>query len=177
MSLETLKRNLAFFACPNGIRIRRRRSQFDPLSPDSGHEFTNNNFAFHESRNKYCNYGPLTSAMCSGDLCAAIDSLSKLAVGGSECTEVWRYIKRLKSEVKWSHKVIVKVIWPNERFIFSNWSLMYVFTIKDFGSSRFTECTSITIHRSVFQFITIHDHRVTKISFPLINLVAVILVL
>ena len=43
---------------------------------------------------------------------------------------------------------------------------MYVFTIKDFGSSRFTECTSITIHRSVFQFITIHDHRVTKISFP-----------
>ena len=54
---------------------------------------------------------------------------------------------------------------------------MYVFTIKDFGSSRFTECTSITIHRSVFQFITIHDHRVTKISFPLINLVAVILVL
>ena len=45
-----------------------------------------------------------------------------------------------------------------------------MYTIKDFGSSRFTECTSVTIHRVVFQFITIHehqkmvDHSVTKIS-------------
>ena len=36
---------------------------------------------------------------------------------------------------------------------------MYVYTIKDFGSSRFTESTSVTIHRVVFQFITIHEHQ------------------
>ena len=50
---------------------------------------------------------------------------------------------------------------------------MYVYIIEDFGSSCFTEYTSITIHRTVFQFNTIHeqkkmvDHSITKISlFP-----------
>ena len=36
---------------------------------------------------------------------------------------------------------------------------MYVYAIKDFGHSHFTQCTSITIHRTVFQYITIHGHQ------------------
>ena len=47
---------------------------------------------------------------------------------------------------------------------------MYVYTIKDSGSSRFTECTSIKIHRT---FFSVHhdswtpkmvNHSVTKIK-------------
>ena len=36
---------------------------------------------------------------------------------------------------------------------------MYVYTIQDFGSSHFTECTSITVHGTVFQYITIQGHQ------------------
>ena len=58
---------------------------------------------------------------------------------------------------------------------------MHVYTIKDFGSSGFTETTSITIHPTVFWYIMcnncvgqdnysrppkIVDHSVTKISLP-----------
>ena len=48
---------------------------------------------------------------------------------------------------------------------------MYVYTLEDFGSSGFTEITSITIHRTFFQAsrdsrtLKIVDHSVTKISF------------
>jgi len=48
----------------------------------SHHEFTNNNFVFHKSQNKYLRFH------------------RKPAVGGSEYTEVCNYIKRLKREVK-----------------------------------------------------------------------------
>ena len=48
----------------------------------SRHEFTNNNVAFHESRNIVY----LISTTCLGDFCAAINSLGKPAVGGSERT-------------------------------------------------------------------------------------------
>ena len=34
-----------------------------------------------------------------------------------------------------------------------------MYTIKDFGSLHFTECTSVMIDRAVFQFITIHEHQ------------------
>ena len=44
---------------------------------------------------------------------AAINFLRKPAIGGSERTEVWSYIKRLESEVKLSHQMLVKVFWPN----------------------------------------------------------------
>ena len=44
---------------------------------------------------------------------AAINSLGKPAIGGPERTEVWSYIKRLESEVKSNHQMLVKVIWPN----------------------------------------------------------------
>ena len=46
-----------------------------------------------------------------GHLFAAINSLGKPAVGGSECTEVWSYIKRLRNEVKTNHQVLVTVVW------------------------------------------------------------------
>ena len=55
----------------------------------------------------------LISPMCLGDLCAAINSLGKPAVGGSERTEVWNYIKRLKSEVNSSRQMLVKIVWPD----------------------------------------------------------------
>ena len=58
---------------------------------------------------------------------------------------VWSYIKRLKSEVKSIHQKLVKIVWPNKWSYFFNWSSMYVNTIKDFDSSLFMECTSITI--------------------------------
>ena len=45
--------------------------------------------------------------------CAAINSPGKPAVGWSERIEVGSDIKRLKSEVKSSHQMIVKVVWPN----------------------------------------------------------------
>ena len=41
---------------------------------------------------------------------------------------------------------------------------MQVYTIKDFGSSCFTECTSITIYRTVFHFITNHEHQKKAIT-------------
>ena len=41
---------------------------------------------------------------------------------------------------------------------------MYVYTIKDFGSSRFTECSAITIHITVFHFITNHEHQKKAIT-------------
>ena len=44
---------------------------------------------------------------------AAINSLGKAAIGGSERTEVRSYIKRLESEIKSSHQILVKVVWPN----------------------------------------------------------------
>ena len=50
---------------------------------ESCHEFMNNNFVFHELHGRY-----LISATCLGDLCAAINSLGKPAVGGSERTKV-----------------------------------------------------------------------------------------
>ena len=78
-------------------------------------------------------------------------------------TEVCSYMKWLKSEVKSNHQVLVRVNWPNKSIIILfnvfYWSSMYVFTIDDFGSSPFTECTSITIHRTAFQHITIHRHQ------------------
>ena len=46
----------------------------------SRHKCTNDNFAFHKSL--------LMSATCLGDLCVAINSRGKPAVGGSERTEV-----------------------------------------------------------------------------------------
>ena len=39
--------------------------------------------------------------------------IPSLAVGGSERTEVWSYIKRLEGEAKSSHQMLVKVVWPN----------------------------------------------------------------
>ena len=45
-------------------------------------------------------------------LCATIYFLGKPAVGGSECTEEWSYIKRLKNEVKTNHQELVSVVWP-----------------------------------------------------------------
>jgi len=39
------------------------------------------------------------------------------------------------------------------------WKSMYVYTNEDFGSSGFTEIASITIHLTVFQYITIHRHQ------------------
>ena len=47
-----------------------------------------------------------------------ITSLGKPAVGEFERPEVWSYIKRLKSEVKSSHQMLVKVVWPNQQFIY-----------------------------------------------------------
>ena len=55
----------------------------------------------------------LISATCLGDFCVAINFLGKPAIGGSERIEVWSYIKRLKSEVKSSYQMLVKVVWPN----------------------------------------------------------------
>ena len=55
----------------------------------------------------------LISATCLDDLCAAISSPGKPAVGGSKRTEVWSYIWRLKSDVKSSHQMLVKIVWPN----------------------------------------------------------------
>ena len=55
----------------------------------------------------------LISATCSRDFCVAINFLGKPAIGGSERIEVWSYIKRLKSEVKSSYQMLVKVVWPN----------------------------------------------------------------
>ena len=49
------------------------------------HEFTNNNFTFHESRNKYCIF---ISAKCLGYLCAVTNSLGKPLVGESKRSEV-----------------------------------------------------------------------------------------
>ena len=55
----------------------------------------------------------LIPPMCLGDLWEAINSLGKPAVGGSEHTEVWNYIKRLKSEVNSSRQMLVKIVWPD----------------------------------------------------------------
>ena len=50
--------------------------------------------------------------------------------------------------------------------LFSQISVYSRFTIKDFSSSCFTECTSIRIHRMVFQYIMIHGglakRRITR---------------
>ena len=47
---------------------------------------------------------------------------------------------------------------------------MYVYTIKDFGSSGFTETTSITSHSTVIQYITIIVSKIVDHSVPKINL-------
>ena len=45
-------------------------------------------------------------------LSATIYFLGKPAVGGSERTEEWSYIKRLKNEVKTNHQELDSVVWP-----------------------------------------------------------------
>ena len=83
--------------------------------------------------------------MCLGDLCVAINYPGKPAVNGSEHTEVWSYIKRLKSEVKSSHQMLVKVVWPKNRFIFylqcmcTQWGILAVYVSRNALQSRFTE--------------------------------------
>ena len=82
--------------------------------------------------------------------CAAINSLGKPAVGGSDRTEVWIYIKRLESEVKSSHQMVVKTVWPNYIYFFRLIFKVQVETFEDFGSSGFTECTSIADSQNSF---------------------------
>ena len=52
----------------------------------------------------------------------------------------------------------------NEWYIFFSWSSMYVYSIKDSDSLCFMECTSIKIHRTVFQQIMIHRHQKWSIT-------------
>ena len=93
----------------------------------------------------------LILATCLGDLWVAMNSPGKPAVAGSEHTEVWSYIKRLKSEVKSSHQMLVKVVWPKKPDLFSSIDLQCMCRQwRTFGSLCFTECTSIKIHRTVF---------------------------
>ena len=106
----------------------------------------------------------LISATCLGDLCVAINSLGKPAVGRSEHNEVLSYINRLKSEVFSSHQMLVKIVYPDFWFLFFNSSSMYMYSIEDFGSSCFTECIAIMIHRTVFQCIMIHGHQKWSIT-------------
>ena len=118
-------------------------------------EFTNNNFAFFTRQETNSTF----------DLCAAINSLGKSAVGQSEHTHL--SVKLHEKTQKWfflSHQMLVKNIWPDLRFLFFNLSLMYMYSVDDFGSSRFMECTAITIHRTVFQNIMIHGHQKWSIT-------------
>ena len=57
--------------------------------------------------------------------------------------------------------MLVKIVWPDLWFhFFNNYSSsMYAYTIEDFGSSRFTECISITIHRTVFSALLFTDTK------------------
>ena len=100
----------------------------------------NNNFAFHESL--------LILAMCLGDLCVAINSPGKPAIHGSEHTDVWSYIKRLKSEVQSSHQMPDKVVWPKKTDLFSSidlpcmwtqWRILAVYVSLSALQSIFTE--------------------------------------
>ena len=86
--------------------------------------------------------------------------LGKPAVGRTECTEVWSYIKRLKSELK-------SILCPNKQFIFFNWSSMDMYTIKDFGSSHFNHDSqnSFSVYQDS-QTTKMVDHSITKITFP-----------
>ena len=99
--------------------------------------------------------------MCSGDLCVAINSLGKPAVGGSKRTEVRSYIKIPKSEVKSSHQMLFKVVWPNEQFIFFNIIDLQCTCIqlRILAVYISRSALSIVIHRTVFQQITIHGHQ------------------
>ena len=60
--------------------------------------------------------------------------------------------KDVESEVKSSHQMVIKAVWPNYmifffvRLIFN----VQVETFEDFGSSGFTECTSITDSQNSF---------------------------
>ena len=47
---------------------------------------------------------------------------------------------------------------------------MYAYTIEDFGSSRFTECISITIHRTVFSALLFTDTKMVNQSFMKMSL-------
>ena len=88
------------------------------------------------------------------------NSLGKPAVGRTECSEVWSYIKRLKSELK-------SILRPNKQFIFFNWSSMDMYTIKDFGSSRFNHNSQnrFSVYQDSQTTKTV-DHSITKITFP-----------
>ena len=73
------------------------------------------------------------------------------------------YIKRLKSELK-------SILCPNKQFIFFNWSSMDMYTIKDFGSSRFNHNSqnSFSVYQDS-QTTKMVDHSITKITFPPLN--------
>ena len=119
----------------------------------SRREFTNKNVAFftsHETNSAF-----VLCHVFGGDLCIAINLREASRRWVWAHTEVLSYIKRLKSKVF----LLVKIIWPDFWFHFFNSSSMYVYGIEDFSSSRFTECISITIHRTVFQCIMIHGHQ------------------
>ena len=57
--------------------------------------------------------------------------------------------------------MLVKVVWINNLLMnyFLQFISMYMYIIEEFRSSCFMECTSIMIHRTVFQYITIHGHQ------------------
>ena len=61
------------------------------------------------------------------------------------------YIKSLESEVKSSHQMVIKAVWPNYMIFFIPLIFnVQVETFEDFGSSGFTECTSITHSQNSF---------------------------
>ena len=95
--------------------------------------------------------------------CAAINSLGKPAVGGSDRTDVWIYIERLESEVKSSHQMVVKAVWLNYMIFFCSIDLqcprrnirgLWQFRFHKVHFNRwFTEEFPSTSH------ISIHGHK------------------
>ena len=65
------------------------------------------------------------------------------------------------SVVKYRHRAIVLLrAFGQIKDLFSSIQILY--TIEDFGSSLFTECTLIMMHRTVFQYMTIRGHQNEK---------------